>query len=591
MITKISIENIKGFGSPAYEMDIQLFPGKPNIVVAPNGFGKSTICRAFDCLSDEGIVLEDTDLHNNQKFLVPSLKVVYEGHEYVTDNNRNEVYSHFQCFCINSPLKATSVTKRITGYRHGRAFNNTKDYLDIEPVVLLKTTPVDVSLDYSSGEYKNDFKGNGKLLPNINDDLFRITRFPYNEFDAFSGIRKSNKVQNVVNYLNSLPGTAESISATIDVAIFADLQSVEEYQTIQQFITQTFGVKEPLGVFLRFWILNKLYLADKKHFKQSVDRNRFNSFLHHLNVSIHALDTTWQGIQAVEDKRKVIVNFPKAGTISYGQRDSLYLFSSLEKIKAEIDYTKPVIVIVDELFDYLDMVNMTIIQYFFSEFINQCKKKVEIYPIILTHLSPEYYHNYTFARMNVQYLGDNSGIVNTPTKLLLKARGKDENSSILYGDVSKYLLHYHKDTINREDDFLAFQLRRKWGSGYGFYEYLVEECNKYLSNQPYDYYAIATAVRVRVEKLVYDSLQTDEDKEAFLNTNGTKKKFLEAENKGVDIPDIYSLLGIIYNDTEHLPQNNDSDKAIIYRLNNPMIKHMIHRLFDMETPITIDFLK
>ena len=582
MITKISIENIKGFASPANEINLQLYPGRPNIVVAPNGYGKSSICRAFDCLCEQGIVLCDTDFHNNDTSLLPALKITYDDQEYTTDRMRNEVYNHFQCFCINSPLKATSVTKRIGGVR-----NYTINSLDIEKVELVKSIPLLKSLSYSSKDYKAAFGVNGKLLPNINADLCRIITFPYTEFDYFNGRGKQAIIRKIVDCLNSLTGSSETIIASVDDILFAELKTITEYAEITKFISSTFGSCSSLDVFLRFWILHHMYNADKRHFKQSVERNKFNYTKDNLNTSIKALDTTWKGIQAVEEGRKLVVKFPKAGNISYGQRDSLYLFASLERIKAHIDYTKPVIVIIDELFDYLDQVNMTIIQYFFSEFIAMCKRQVEIYPVIFTHLSPEYYHNYTFSKMNVQYLGDNRGIANTRTKQLLKARGQLPGDSPLYDDISKYLLHYHTGTISKEADFLAHGLKKKWGTGHGFAEYLVEECNKYFCDQSYDYYAISTAVRIRVEKMVYDLLQTADDKKEFLDTNGTKNKFAEASRKGVEIPDLYNLLGIIYNDAEHLPQNSDADKSIIYRLNNPMIKHMIRTLFGERVPITL----
>lgn len=584
MITKISIENVKGFGSPAQELNIKLVPGKPNIVVAPNGYGKSSLSKAFDCLCYNGIVLGDTDFHANNTNAQPSLTVEYDDAVYVTDKNRNEVYSHFQCFCINSPLKPKSVTKRIAGQ-----FNQTKDFLEIEEVVLQRNLPIVKTLSYSSSEYKAAFDGNGKILPNINPDLFRIVEFPYSEMEAFGGVRKWSKVQKVWDYLKTIPGSVETIAASIDDNVFSELDALPEYQAITECISRYMHCVTKLDVFLRFWILNKLYFTDKKTFKQAIERNRFNLFLDGLNSSIQALDTTWVELKAIEEGRQLVVRFPKAGSISYGQRDSLFLFASLERIKFELEFDKPVILIVDELFDYLDSVNMTIIQYFFSEFIKYCKKRVEIYPIILTHLSPEYYHNYTFTNMNVQYLGFSEGVSDTPTKRLLKARGNSVNDSPIYEDVSKYLLHYHTGTISSDSTFESMGLRKKWGKDHGFWEYLVDECNKYLTDQLYDYYAISTAVRVRVEKVVFDQLGSAEDKETFLDRkNGTMNKFHFASEKGIEIPDIYSLLGIIYNDAEHLPAKADADKPIIYRLKNPIIKHMIHKVFNMDTPITLN---
>lgn len=587
MITKIAIENVKGFGTPAQELNFQLVPGKPNIVVAPNGFGKSSMSKAFDCLTPKGIVLNDTDFHDNNKNAIPSLLVEHDGVPYVTDSSRNEVFTHFQCFCINSPLKSDSVTRNI---KH--SYINTKDYLSIEPVVVIKNTPISKSLSYSPAAYKNAFKGNGKILPNINSELQGIVNFPFAEMDAFGGARKWSKVQKVWDYLNAQRGSVEAIIASVDDSLFSELDVMPEYIKIAECIFHSMQCRTKLDLYLRFWILYNLYNADKRLFKQAVERNRFNRFVDNLNTSIQSLDTTWVGVTAIEEGRKLVIRFPKAGNISYGQRDSLYLFASLERIKTDIDFKRPVILIVDELFDYLDPVNMTIIQYFFSEFIKSCKKKVEIYPVILTHLSPEYYHNYSFMQMNVQYLGFTEGVPDTATKRLLKARGNSADESAIYGVVSKYLLHYHYDIqINAEETFLSLGLRKNWGKGYGFWIYLVEECNKYFANKEYDYYAISTAVRVRVEKLVYDSLPNDADKQLFLGTNGTMKKFTVMANKGIDIPDVYSLLGIIYNDAEHLPLKTDSDKPIIYRLNNPTIKHIIHKVFNEDYPITIDHLR
>lgn len=50
MITKIQITNIKGFGSTNNILDVELQPSKVNIVVAPNGFGKTSLTTAFKCV-------------------------------------------------------------------------------------------------------------------------------------------------------------------------------------------------------------------------------------------------------------------------------------------------------------------------------------------------------------------------------------------------------------------------------------------------------------------------------------------------------------------------------------------------------------
>ena len=278
MITKIAIENIKGFGSPAKELKMQLVPGKPNIVVAPNGFGKSSLCKAFDCLKPQGIMLTEMDYYENNKDARPSLLVECNNVQYITDQARNEVFDHFQCFCINSPLKPESITKRILG-----KYNQTKDYLGIEHVILMKSTPVVKDLAYSSSEFKTTFGINGKLLPNINAELHFLDRFPFAEMEAFGGDRKWAKAQNVVNALNSLEGSADSIMDSVKDELFAALYMIPEYEAIAKEISSAFHCETRLDVFLRFWILKRLYFFDKRTFKQAVERNKGHLLLFSYN--------------------------------------------------------------------------------------------------------------------------------------------------------------------------------------------------------------------------------------------------------------------------------------------------------------------
>lgn len=49
-IKKIEIKNIKGFKNYQFSPNQYLIPNKPNLFVAPNGFGKSSITTAFNAL-------------------------------------------------------------------------------------------------------------------------------------------------------------------------------------------------------------------------------------------------------------------------------------------------------------------------------------------------------------------------------------------------------------------------------------------------------------------------------------------------------------------------------------------------------------
>ncbi len=50
MIEQISIQNIKGFGEPPITIPCTIYPNKINLLVAPNGWGKSSLTTAIDCI-------------------------------------------------------------------------------------------------------------------------------------------------------------------------------------------------------------------------------------------------------------------------------------------------------------------------------------------------------------------------------------------------------------------------------------------------------------------------------------------------------------------------------------------------------------
>ncbi len=56
-ITGIKIENVKGIKS--HHFDISLLLNKANILVAPNGFGKSSFAIAFESLHESKIILDE----------------------------------------------------------------------------------------------------------------------------------------------------------------------------------------------------------------------------------------------------------------------------------------------------------------------------------------------------------------------------------------------------------------------------------------------------------------------------------------------------------------------------------------------------
>ena len=75
MIKIIEIENIKGIHRKTFNLDI--FPNKPSLLVAPNGFGKSSLATAFKSMNNRRIILEDDDCYQCNTANLPRIRLQY----------------------------------------------------------------------------------------------------------------------------------------------------------------------------------------------------------------------------------------------------------------------------------------------------------------------------------------------------------------------------------------------------------------------------------------------------------------------------------------------------------------------------------
>lgn len=61
-IKEIEIQNIKGLEKLVLSQPI--FANRPNILVAPNGFGKSSFATSFGSLNSKRIEIKDDEIRN-----------------------------------------------------------------------------------------------------------------------------------------------------------------------------------------------------------------------------------------------------------------------------------------------------------------------------------------------------------------------------------------------------------------------------------------------------------------------------------------------------------------------------------------------
>ncbi|SJM17379.1 hypothetical protein [Porphyromonas gingivalis] len=586
LISNITVKNIKGFSDRDNSIDVDIKSGKINILVAPNGYGKSSITAAFKSLTNSKIKVEKEDIYKENEQLESSLSITEDGNIYTADQNKNELANHFKVAVVNSRLVAKAAGKNMG------TFHSVQGHLGINDFEIRHKIPTNCNILYRIQNIRSTFGKNGKVLSKISSLLVNNAFLSqldniYSDLDKQSAKKRQDNINEIIQIINGLHGTVENIINTFNVRSLDKLKQDSSYNNVVELIKKYIDDTTELELFLYFYQIQKIYIDEKTNLKAKVQRAKYELFKQAFDNNLAIIGKTWKDIHTMEDGGSLVIKMPNATNISYGQRDVLTLSIELLKIKSEIKDDCKLILIIDEVFDYLDPVNMTIVQYYFSQLVNEFKDKCTLYPIIMTHLSPDFFNNYTFSpkRMNIIYLQKDYIQPNANVKKLLSKRGE----KTIENDVAKFLLHYHEGEINQRENFKQLKLAETWGEGTTFLEHLINEMNKYLrKDADYDPYSVCIALRIKIEKSVYEQLPTEDEKEKFIETHGTKEKLEFAENILGELPDIYFILGVIYNDAGHLKDEN-SEKPVVYRLNNHIIQNMISEIFEYQgVDLTID---
>lgn len=593
MITNISIKNIKGYGDPAVSLDVQLKPKKLNLLIAPNGFGKTSLATAFSSLRPKMLDVTETDKYQKSPLVQSSLSITINGNTFSADKGHNDITKNIYPFVVRGKLKSGVVSKTFGGH------STTRSFLDIEKIKVRDVHP-NCNVNYSIRGIRSGFGANGKILDDISG-LFDHYAFTYKVVQCFSCFEKFNTkhrgalIEDALNRINAIKGKTEDIVNQLngDATFFSVLESEPYYQ-------EAIGILDPdnhqssLLHFCLFYQLLFMYKADLANLRSVNERRAYEEIKRNVESSLASLNTTWKDISINETARELIVTYPKADEISNGQRDILTFVVQLIAFKSLIPKNKPSLLIIDEIFDYLDDANMIAAQYYLSKLIKNTPQ--EIYTVILTHVDPVHFRSYVFdGLLNIQTLTKSLPVGSAAMKAFITFR-ESLNRTIpvqnqLYEDMSHYFFHYDPSTIDISGSLPGNvqNLRRLWGRGLNMHNYVIDECNNYLSRQAtYDPYAVCIGVRLRLEKIVYESINGAAEKQQFLQTNKTNDKMNYARDNGVSIPDSYYYLSAIHNDADHLKDPN-KDKACIYKLTHPVILHLIRTLFDYQNvPMGVD---
>ncbi|MGB9191344.1 hypothetical protein [Acinetobacter sp.] len=580
-LKKIQIENVKGISNRTFELNI--FPNKPSLLVAPNGFGKSSFASAFLSLQSNKISVQDHHLHKNQQDLESKLLIEYECpqnivHSLEANTTSNTISEHFSWFVINNQIKAKGIGRNIGGR------TNVSADIAIEPVTLIDTIPDREDFSYSYQSQKADFGVNGKILPNISDcfkNLSFITSLVnyYDALDKMAQIRNQRRIDEIILDINNQSGTVSTLKKWIEENGIQKFSAIEPLDSLAKHILNSYlNINQPILSYLAAIQIHNEYKKDKSKFKKAIKYSSYKLESIEFKDILKAFNTSWHNISPREVRSKLVVEFPKANQISNGQRDVITFITLLYKAQKKLK-GQNAILIIDEVFDYLDDANLVAVQYYITKFIKKFKDDGRrLYPLILTHLNPFYFKNFAFNNQKVYFLDKRD--IQSDQAMIKLLRKRDE--AIIKDDVSKFLLHYHPEKINKRADFQTLDLRETWGEGDHFYNFINSETIKYIENgTEFDPLAVCCAVRVAVEKYAYLKLSLDLYKQEFLTIFKTRDKLVYAESKGVSIPEYFYLLGVIYNDGMHWKEGQDNISSIASKLENQTIRYLINQVITL----------
>jgi len=583
-ISTIKITNIKGIDNKSFQLDLS--PNKPNILVAPNGFGKSSFALAFDRLKRDKIELFDKEYYNKNTANRPELEVTLSNNTVLTaDDNQNTISDMFDLIVINNQTEPKSVVQTY----EGRTFAKTS--LDIATTTLIQTIPPRVDFAYSSTTLKSNFGTNGnKILTNISS-LFKSGKFLNTidneiDFSRFNLKGFKNVIEPAIEQINDKGGTGNEIKEWIADNLLETFRSLEEFDKLATVI-QSFGfevLKDKVDCYLSAWQIIIVRNAMGPDFKKACKYHNYLDKKQHYKETIANYNPVKDrfDIKPKEEKNSLVVKWPKAHEISNGERDILTFIVLLLKTRDKFK-KRDCILLIDEIFDYMDDANLITFQYYISTFIDEMKsQKRRIFPILLTHLDPLFFNHFCFNdnKIKVCYIKD---IKVKSNKHILKIIYNREDETIK-SIVDEHYFHFHpnSETIDLTEEFKALNLNADWGTPAKFFKKIFREVRRYLlEDDTFDPLAICFGVRIQIEKLVYEKIPDAENQRKFIEeNNGTKDKLHFAQSIGVQIPETYFLLGIIYNTSLHLLPRQDISEPLGLKLENGTIKQMIMNLFN-----------
>ena len=391
-IKSIHIKNVRGLGD--HRVDLNMIPNKPSILVAPNGSGKSSFAFAFQWLNRSRMKLNKDDAYMGNENNKP--RMIIETSEpdltLIADDDKNDIAKQFGIYVINSSLTAISPRVAKGGFTMGKA------HLSVPEVIMIDSVPANTQVvDDFDDEYSladapvgcypviNNLLSDNGFMAGLDVDALKCSKRPMAHLMSF--IDRSRSYEGIIDVRHNRIETEDYDSLIVIPAV--------------AYAVEKLRIKAPGGsnakLLLRAVRLITLYNRKKEECEARIAYAKYKEEEQACRELFAVLKQTGNGISPHKVGDKVSLKIGDAQRISNGERDIMVFLANLYKAKSK--FTKEYnILIIDEVFDYLDDANLMAAQFYITRIIKELREEGKnIFPIILSHLNPDYYNqHYSF---------------------------------------------------------------------------------------------------------------------------------------------------------------------------------------------------
>ena len=578
-ITGISCVHVKGIDH--LDIKCELYPNKPNFLVAPNGSGKSSIATAFASLNSQRLRLSDSDRYNGKDWEDSSVSLTFEdGSSYCANLDSNEIAKVMDVQVVRSGLYA-NMTNRRAG---PRILSQTK--MSVQRCVLYKNVPEKAKLDYSVTRERAKYASNISSAMGNLKDLFETREFllELNECDiAFNKTTGGRYAAAVNSFFKSVcPLSPCADQGKVNAAAIDEIAAVKPLAVIKAVLDRWRPEASDVKNYLDSIQVNRFIEGRRGEVREACEYMRYREVKDEVNNMLSLLNRTRSHVKAHVDKGSLVIDFPDWDDASNGEIDVLQLCAALFRARLGLGDKEKSLLIIDEVFDYLDDANLLVAQHFLLDMMSQFKKDGKsLYIVILTHLDPALFKSFRFKDLHVSYIETAEGPAKPgPLAKLLGDRNRCQKElKDIYEAVSSHYLHFSIEGAASEE-VLAYLVGRGIDPNICqpsvFQDQMESRLADYLSGTPVSPPEVCCGIRIVVERLCYERLCSSKEKEEYLRIDkGTEARLDYTEAHGVNVPESFHLLGSIYNSCMHLSGKPGELELVRRQLDNKIVRHMI----------------